>query len=344
VIAALTRLLSAPIRRSPRIPLAVLGLATVMTLAAALTVALTSAGSAATPSAARDPGRTRVTVGVVPATDTAPLFIAIKKGYFRRLGLVVTPRIVAQASATLPDLISGRVDIIAGGSYVPFFQAAASGTARIEVLAAAGQCAGNTLDVLAMPKSKITTPADLAGKTIAVNGSGSMQTLTIDAVLADQGINPAGIRYVEIPFADMPAALASGRVDAISAAGPFITAAEQDGADPVLAQCQDSTTDMPLTGYFSTQAWAAKHPGTALAFQRAIEEAQAAADADRALVRQVLPGFAGITPAAAATVSLPYYPAALVPAQIQRVVALMRSAGLVSGSFDPAPLLLRPAG
>jgi NitT/TauT family transport system substrate-binding protein len=256
----------------------------------------------------------------------------------------VTTRIVGQSAAALPDLLSGRVDVVAGGSYVSFIEAAARDAARISVLAPASQCTGNTLNVLAMPKSKITTPADLAGKTIAVNVTGNIQTLTINAVLRDQGINPAGITYVAIPFSEMPAALAAGRVDAISEVEPFIAAAEQDGAVPVLAQCQDSIADMPLTGYFATQAWAAQHRSTALAFQRAIEEAQAAADADGALARQVMPAFTPISPAVAASIPLPYYPPTLEPAQLDRVVALMRSAGLVGGSFNLAPLLFHPGG
>jgi NitT/TauT family transport system substrate-binding protein len=313
-------------------------------LAAALAVAV--AGCSSPPrstSAARDPGLTRITVGVVPVTDAAPLFIAIKNGYFRRQHLAVTTRIVAQGSAVLPDLTSGRVSIVAGGSYFSFFEAAGRGAAKIKVLAAASQCAGNTLNVLALPASKITTPAGLAGKTIAVDSTGGVQTLTINALLRDQGIDPAGIRYVPIPFADMPAALTAGQVDAISEAEPFITAAEQDGAKSVLAQCQGSTTDMPLSGYFATQAWAGRHPGTALAFQRAIEQAQAAADANPGLARQVLPAFTTITPALAAQISLPYYPPTLDADQLQRVAELMRSAGLVAGTFSVTPLLLHPA-
>jgi NitT/TauT family transport system substrate-binding protein len=240
-------------------------------------------------------------------------------------------------------LPSGRVDIVGGGNYVSYFEAAARG-AKITVLAAASQCAGNTLNVLAMPKSNIKTPADLAGKTIAVNLSGNIQTLTINALLSDEGVNPAGITYVQIPFADMPAALTAGRVDAISEEEPFITAAEGDGATSVLAQCQGSTVDMPLTGYFASRAWVSKHPRAALAFQRAIGEAQAAADQDPGLVRQVIPAFTGIAADVADRISLPYYPPALDGAQLERVVALMRSAGLVGGSFNVTPLLLRPGG
>jgi NitT/TauT family transport system substrate-binding protein len=327
--------------RSPRTPLAVLGLATVLTLAAALTVAVTGAGRSPARSSARDPRRPRITVGVVPTTDTAPLLVAIKRGYFKRQGLTVTTKILAQSTAVPPDMPSGRVEIVAGGNYVSYFEAAARG-AKIMVVAAASQCAGNTLNVLVAPKSKITKPADLAGKTIAVNLTGNMQTLTINALLSDQGVNPAGITYVRIPFASMPAALEAGRVDAISEAEPYITEAEGEGATSVLAQCQGSTVDMPLTGYFASRAWVRAHPEAALAFQRAIGEAQAAADKEPGLVREVIPAFTGISGSVADRISLPYYPPALDAAQLDRVVALMRSAGLVGGSFNVAPLLVSP--
>ena len=116
------------------------------------------------------------------------------------------------------------------------------------------------------------------------------------------------------------------------------------GATSVLAQCQGSTADMPLSGYYATQAWVQKHPKTALAFQRAIEKAQAAANASPALVRQVIPTYTKITPATAAHISLPYYPPTLEAAQVERVVALMQSAGLVSSSFSLTPMLFHPGG
>jgi NitT/TauT family transport system substrate-binding protein len=195
-----------------------------------------------------------------------------------------------------------------------------------------------------MSKSAITSPADLAGKTIAVNLTSNIQTLTINAVLRNQGVSTSGIKYVIIPFPDMPSALVTGKVDAISVVEPFITAAEHNGARSVLAQCQGPTAGIPLGGYYATQAWVKKYPRTALAFRRAIDQAQAAADADHALVQQVIPTYTKITPAIAARISLPYYPPALQAAQLERVVALMRSAGMVSGSFSATPLLFHPGG
>ena len=338
------RILPIPrIPRNPRGPLAVLCLVAALTLAAALTVAVTAAGPSSARPPARDPKHSRIVVGVAATTDSAPLLIAIKRGYFKRQGLTVTTKILAQDAAALPDMPSDRVEIVAGGSYVSYFEAAARG-AKITVVAAASQCAGNSLNVLVGPKSKIKSPSDLAGKTIAVNLTANIQTLTINALLSDQGVNPAGITYVQMPFASMPAALAVGRVDAISEAEPFITEAEGEGATSVLAQCQGSTLNMPLTGYFASRSWVRAHPAAALAFQRAIDEAQAAADKDPDLVREVIPAFTGISADVADRISLPYYPAVIVAAQLERVLALMRSAGLVGGSFNVTPLLLRPGG
>jgi NitT/TauT family transport system substrate-binding protein len=39
--------------------------------------------------------RTHLTVAVLPATDDAPFWLALKDGYFRREGLTVTPEVVA---------------------------------------------------------------------------------------------------------------------------------------------------------------------------------------------------------------------------------------------------------
>jgi len=313
--------------------------------ATALAVSACGSSSSAPPtSSGSGPELTHLTVGALPITDSAPLFIAIKKGFFRQQGLTVTTKIIAQSTSAIPDMLAGSVDIIGSGNYVSFFQAASKGVIKINVLAAASQCAGNTLNVLALPKSNITGPASLAGKSIAVNLPGNIQTLTLNAVLKDDGINPATIKYVEIPFPAMPAALAAGRVDAISEVEPFITATEQAGATSVLAQCQGSTADMPLSGYYATQAWVKKYPKTALAFQRAIDQAQAAANASPALVRQTIPTYTKITPATAAHISLPHYPPTLQAAQLERVVALMQSAGLVSSSFSVTPILFHPAG
>ena len=72
-------------------------------------------------------------------------------------------------------------------------------------------------------ESPIRSGKDLAGKTIAVNQVQGMNELTIRAVLARQGIDALKIKFLEVGFPEMTAALKSGRVDAISAVEPFVS-------------------------------------------------------------------------------------------------------------------------
>src|SRR5262249_56604127 len=95
----------------------------------------------------------------------------------------------------------------------------------------------------------------------------NIQTLLTNAELKANGVNPASVKYVVVPFPNMAAALKAGRVDAVSVVEPFITGTEQsDGAVPVMSECTGSLAAFPLGGYFATAAWAAKYPHTAHPF------------------------------------------------------------------------------
>jgi NitT/TauT family transport system substrate-binding protein len=262
--------------------------------------------------------------------DTAGLQVAIKEGYFKAAGLNVTVKSVAQSTVAIPDLLHGSIDIIGGGNYVSFLEAQANGTFPVEFLAPAVNCSTNDYGVAAMPSSGITKPSQLAGKTVAVNLTQNIQTLTTDAVLKGEGVG--AVKYVEIPFPDMVSALKSGKVDAISAVEPFLSAALAAGAKLVTSTCTGSAANFPLSGYITTQTWAQKNPAAAKAFTAALEKGNAYADANPSVVRSVLPSYTTITPAAAATVPLGNYPSSLDAATLQRITTLMKGAGLATPS------------
>jgi len=284
--------------------------------------------------------KTHLTVGALPIVDDAPLFLAIKNGYFKQQGLTVTTQIIPQSTLAIPDMLHGTVDIIGTGNYVSFFEGQAQKTFSIRVLSAGATCTQNSFGILTLPKSGIKGPAGLAGKTIAVNLTNNIQTLTADTLLKANGVSPASVKYVVVPFPDMAAALKAGRVNAISVVEPFMTGAEQAmGAVPVMSQCSGPVSRLPLSGYFATAASAAKYPHTAHAFQVAMAKAQAFADANPSAVQKVLPTYTKITAAAAPHMKLSYYPPALNPAQVQRVADLMLAGGLLKTPLDVRPLL-----
>ena len=311
-----------------------------LTLIAAV-AALAACGTSGT-AAARPGGLVRVPVAVVPITDAAPFILAVQRGYFTRAGLDVTYTITPQSTAATAALLHGSVDVIAAANYVSFLAAQAHGALSIRILAANSQCGTDTQAVLALPGSGIARPADLAGKTIAVNVSPNIQTLTITRQLQANGVPTARVRYVVIPFADMVSALTAHRVDAISEVEPFLSGAEVSlGAQPVLEQCTGPTADIPLGGYITTAAWADAHPATARAFAHAVEQGQALAASDRAAVEKVLPAYMPISKNIAALVNLNVFPTSADPVQLQRVADLMQMGGMLATPLNVAPLVSR---
>jgi NitT/TauT family transport system substrate-binding protein len=297
-----------------------------------------SAGGGPAPKAGSS-AETSIVVGSLPVIDTAGLQVALKEGFFKQAGLNVTVKSVTQSTAAIPDLLHGSINVIAGGNYVSFFEADANGTFPVQILAPAIDCTADTYGVVAMPSEGITKPADLAGKTIAVNLTQNIQTLTTSAVLSADGVSASSLHYVQVPFPDMVAALQAGRVNAISAVEPFLSAALAAGAKLVTSTCTGPMAGFPLSGYETTQSWVQQHAAAARAFQQALEKGNAYADAHPSVVRSLLPAYTSITAAAAAGMPLGSYPGTLTAAAMQRVATLMRGGGLATPS-DVTSLLL----
>jgi NitT/TauT family transport system substrate-binding protein len=312
---------------------------------AALTVAaaaLTASACASSPGADSAPaGLTAITVGALPIVDDVPVYLAQQEGYFRQQGLNVTIKTVAQSTLALPDLLHGSVDIITGANYVSFFRAQAKGIINLKILADGEDCVTGTHVVLALPHSGITTPAGLAEKTIAVNLLNDVQTMMTDETLKADAVNTLP-HYVAIPFADMPAALARRRVQAIYEVEPYLSGAETTlGANTILDTCTGYNANLPIAGAVTTATWLGRHMATAHAFQRAMARAAQLGDTDRAVVEKAVVRFFHVSPQIAALVKLDEFPATPNAARIQRMADHMQSAGLLARPLNVAPLIFR---
>jgi NitT/TauT family transport system substrate-binding protein len=87
--------------------------------------------------------------------------------------------------------------------------------------------------------SDIHTVADLRGKTIAIPNRYSNQYLIIFKALRDAGLSDKDVNFVEMPPPDMPAALYSKSVDAVTSGEPFMAKTEMDNYGRVLYQAKD---------------------------------------------------------------------------------------------------------
>ncbi|WP_225823681.1 ABC transporter substrate-binding protein [Streptomyces naphthomycinicus] len=310
-------------------------------LAALLTAAvLVLAGCDSEGSSSSADGRLRLTVAALPLTDSAALYLARDRGLFAKEGLEVRIQQVQQSIQALPALLKGQVGVIASANYVTYFQAYEKGTLDLRILAEGVRIAPHMMDVLVPRDSSLRSPADLAGKKIAVAVLNNIQSLTLNAILDAEGAGrPA---YRQILFPQMGPALERGQVDAVHAVEPFSTAIQGElGARVLLDGGSGPARGLPASGYVTTRAFVQQHPKAAEGFRRAIEAASRLAAEHPDLVRAELPKYSKVTAAQAGKLHLPAYPVAADPARLRRLTRLMRDQGMLEKAIDPAPLLVK---
>ena len=282
-------------------------------LVTALALVLAAGCSAAGGAAADSSGEhATLTVGVVPALDSAGFFIAYYDGLFKAQGLTITPAFVTSSETAIAQQVQGKYQIT-GGNYVSYIQAQQDGQANLDIFAEGSVMEPGAQDLYTMPSSPIRSLADLKGRTVAINAPNNILYLLTASVLTEHGISPKNVHFVtKYPFPQIPAELSEGVVNAAVLPEPFASIAEETyGAVPLADLNQGATTSFPVEGYVATKQWAKQHPRTLAAFYRALEEGQQIADTNRAAVEQAMeqvPAPLGLSSETAALMSVDGYP------------------------------------
>lgn len=310
-----------------------------------LTAALLAAGCGSSGSSGGNGlEKKTITVASLPLVDGAALYVAMKHKFFDQEGLNVQIKPVAQSILALPALQKGQVDVIAGANYVTFLQANEKGVLKLRIVADGAANASRFTEVLVMPNSPIKQAKDLEGKTLAVNILNNIQSLTTNQVLKANNVDPSKVKYRAVPFPQMGAALQKGQIDAVNTAEPFGTDFQRKlGARMVVDVGGPPVTDLPISGYVSTQQFVDKNPKTAAAFQRAIQKAQQLISTDRKQAEAVLPSYAHIDAQTASVLSLPGYPTSLNATRLQRLPDLMLQDGLLKNKVDMKNVIFTPS-
>jgi NitT/TauT family transport system substrate-binding protein len=322
--------------RGPRLAALIAGLAALVTAGCA-------SGRAAEQAPAGGLEKTSITIAAVPTASSAGLYVAQSRGLFRREGLhVKIVRISAGANVT-PDLLNGSLDVV-NGAYAGFIQAQVHGAGKFHILADGYAGAPHVDEVVVAPNSGITSAKQLAGKTIAVNALGSIAQLLVSSALSAQGVSPSSVHFVAMGFPVMPAALQKHRIDAAYLVEPYLSQAEeQTGGEALMDINSGATQDFPINGFAATVQWCQKYPRTAAAVARALDEGQAMAGADRAVVQTALLRYTTITKQIAAIMALGAFPSSVNTVHLQRVPDLMHSFGLLKQNFS-ITAMTKPVG
>lgn len=207
---------------------------------------------------AAQPALTTLRIATTPLDASALVYYAQQDGAFARAGLNVELQ-VGQQESMAPAVASNSADIgyaslpaLALGHVkgIPFVLIAPASV--ITVRAPTGA-------LLVLPDSPIHSARDLSGKTIALPGLASLADYATRAWIDRNGGDSTTVKFLEIPVNAMPNALASGRVDAINVAEPYIALAKKTGR--VLAYPNGAVAKEFIgAGFFTTTQWAAAHP------------------------------------------------------------------------------------
>jgi NitT/TauT family transport system substrate-binding protein len=220
-----------------------------------------------------DEALTKITVGVAYVAANAPIFLGIDKGYFKEEGLDVEIQQVTGGSAAVPSVVSGAWEF-SNSNPVSIMIARDKGIDVKFVSPGASVATGDNdaTALLVRSDSDIKSPADLGGKTVAVNTLGNVTDLTVRYAVEQDGGDGASIKFVEVPFSDVEAALENKQVDAGVTTEPFVTRAIGQGARVLSSPFATVSPTLNATGYFALGKTIENDPKLVEAFQRAMSK------------------------------------------------------------------------
>jgi len=284
---------------------------------------------------------TQVTVQETAGVPSAFVAFGIEKGYFEDHGLDVDLQTTQGGAATIPALVSGEIDV--GGSNVATLLLATAKGLPIRAIAGGTAARGagqkDFAALLAAKGKGIDSPEDLEGRTIAVNTLNNIAEVGVKASLEKHGVPPGSIRLTEVPFPEMDAALAAGRVDAALSIEPFATESAQKGRAVLGYAYVDTEPSLQVGAYAVTDEFAESFPDAVKGFQAAIGETadHVAGHADE--FRTFLSESAMIPPKLAQAIVLPSWTGEVDAGSVAKTAKLMRRYGLVNAAIDTRPLL-----
>jgi NitT/TauT family transport system substrate-binding protein len=284
-----------------------------------------------------------ITVAAIRGVDTAPLYAGAKAGgAFAKAGITVQIKTYTSVASEISALRQGKVDV-AAGDFVDFLYSESQKPGLL-IVADGYHAAPGVMEVLALPSSGITTPRDLVGKKVGTplpqalpnKGGGapySLESLAAQSVLNDDNILPNTVTWDPMAAGNLVRALHNGQVSAIVVQEPYIYQAEsQLGAVEVFDACSGATSDLPLSGYFSTKAYAKGNSALLTSFRDELQKVQASA-ALPGPVRTVLASDPGMQDSAS-LITIGSYPTTLNPASPGRVATLMFKAEILNASLN----------
>lgn len=271
-------------------------------------------------------------LGYMKIVDNAAMFMAMEKGFFKTEGLELETIPMAGGAVIVQGVTSGDLQF-GWTNVISLYQAHVEGFDFKLVAGGATNVKGKTEShaIQVLKTSPIKNAKDLEGKTVAVNTLNNIVHLMAMAWIDKNGASSGKVKFVEVPFPQMEAALVSGKIDAISVHEPFATAAVEKGQARVLAYpWGEVLPKFLIASWFASEKWITKNKEIAQAFVRAISRGVDAIHADPEGSRAAMVKWAGLNPDLAGKIALPVFEKGISEKDLQATIDLTQKYKLIS--------------
>jgi ABC-type nitrate/sulfonate/bicarbonate transport system substrate-binding protein len=282
-----------------------------------------------------------VRAAYIPVVTWLPAWVAKEKGFFAAHGLDVTLSI-AQNLSTLPGTVGKQFEFVP--STAPdLLKSVASGLDVVAVASEVFETEDNpSTHVIVTKDSGIAGPKDLSGKLIATPTIGGVIHVSVLYWLKKNGVDPASVRAVEVPFPNMPDQLKAKRVDAVESLEPFAGALLANGNVSIATPLLSVGKDVLFPFWISQGEWARANLATIKAWIAALEDAKSFIETNPAEARKIMAQYTKLPEAVVQATPFPTYRFAIKPEDIQVWAAALKDVGQLDKEVDSSKLVVTP--
>ncbi len=212
----------------------------------------------------------QISIGVSKTPLSAPFFIADAKGMFAAEGLDVRLHECVGGNRCLQLVLDDQVDLGTASDLPVMFQSFRRNSFTVLATFVTSE---NDVKIVSRRSLGITQPSHLTGKRVGII-AGSASEFFLDAFALYHDIDPATLTPVPMKPTDMPDALRSGQVDALSVWEPFGFLARQalNDSDDIVAFDGEHVYRLTFN-LISARSWLSTHPMEARKLLRALDRA-----------------------------------------------------------------------
>lgn len=215
-----------------------------------------------------------IRVGSSLNDSNAEAYYAQENGFFKQAGINVEMTTFNNGASAAAAVAAGSLDV-AIQPPMQIAQAVISGLPFVIIAAGAmNAVSAPAAWIVVNNASTIKTAKDLEGKTVALNALKSSSQNLLDAWLSKDDVDLGKVRFLELPSAQMAAALERGTIDAAELFEPAFTVAKSKGDVRVIGiptAAMAAPRDQFLqTTWYTTKPFAAQNKEAVRRFANAI--------------------------------------------------------------------------